>query len=464
MWKHWPIWSIKWKIFSWCFCLALAIVAFNYYYATKLVQRSAGKTTHELQGTFSRFQSFQKTVASGMSAAATVWADSPQLRAAFGNGNDEAAKPVLREVEQSLAQTIRPDFVVLVDKHGDVTAFGAIDAAAAHGMRVLVDLRQGLSVDDALLEHRNRAFLVGGEPVTRDGEVVGAVLLGLHLERVFADFKQQTDDDPKKQVELALVHNQRTTASAAHADDWDDLARATRAEARETVQEGDDKVSIVLLPDGPHDFFAATLNGYDGPTQGFIGSLYLLKNRVDRMGRIHNLIRDTLTVGAFALALAAIIAWAISWIVTRPIRQFIAATSDLAHGTGDLTKRLIVHQHAGSEMHQLADNLNQLFAKLQTLAGEVQGASFQVGASSAEISAASKQMLGGAKDQAARIESSTAAVTELSSSIQTVADNALQATRVAKEAGEKAEGGIAGMAKMRASFEDTAEKIRQLGE
>lgn len=461
---RWPIWSIKWKIFSWCFCLAIAIVGFNYWYATKLVRKSAGKTSHELQGFFNRYQSYEKTVASGMSTAASVWASSPQLRTAFASGNDAAAEPVIRDVQQSLGQTMHPDFIVLADKHGCEFAFGAVDPDSAHGMRALTDLRQGLSIENTLLEHRNRAYLIAGEPVKKDGAVVGGVLIGIHLERVFADFKQQTEDDPKKQVELALVHNQRTTASAAHWEDWDDIARATRPEARETISEGDDKASVLNLPDGQHDYFSATLNGYDGATQGYLGSLFLMKNRLDRAKKLANLIRDTLLVAAVALALAGIIAFAISMIVTRPIRQFIAATSDLSHGSGDLTKRLRVHGHAGSEMHELADNLNELFAKLQNLAGEVQGASFQVGASSAEISAASKQMLTGAKDQAARIESSTAAVTELSSSIQTVAENAMQATKVAEEAGARAEGGIAGMHKMRASFSDTAEKIHQLGE
>ena len=65
-----------------------------------------------------------------------------------------------------------------------------------------------------------------------------------------------------------------------------------------------------------------------------------------------------------------------------------------------------------------------------------------MGASSAEISAASKQMLGSAKDQAQKIESSTAAVTELSSSIQQVAENAIEATKVAKESGQLLEGGV----------------------
>ena len=456
--------SIKWKIFHWCFSLAIGILAFNYWYTNKLVQRSAGHVGSDLQGMFSRYQSYERAIAHGMSAATSVWASSPQLRGAFSAGNDEAAKPVLDQVEQSLAQTIHPDFVILVDRHGDATAAGAIDGSAARSMRAITDLRQGMSIDDSLLEYRGRAYLIAGEPVVRDGAVVGALLIGMHLERVFSDFKQQTDDDPKKQAELALVHNSRTTAASAHTDDWSDLARATRPEARQTAQEGDERVSVVNLPDGQHDFFSAQLNGYDGAAQGFIGSLFILKNRVERTQRIHGIIRDNLIVASVALALAAIIAFGISMIVTRPIRQFIDATADLGHGSGDVSRRLRVDAYAGREMHELAENLNQLFAKLQNLAGEVQGASFQVGASSAEISAASKQMLSGAKDQATRIESSTAAVTELSSSIQTVADNAMQAQRVAEEAGSKAEGGIAGMHQMRSSFVDTAEKIRQLGE
>jgi len=66
------------------------------------------------------------------------------------------------------------------------------------------------------------------------------------------------------------------------------------------------------------------------------------------------------------------------------------------------------------------------------LAARVQRAAFQVGASSAQISAASKQMLDGAQEQARKTESSTAAVTELSASIQQVAENATEATRVAR--------------------------------
>jgi methyl-accepting chemotaxis protein len=456
--------SIKWRIFLWCFALALAIVLFNFWYATQLVRKSTGHASHELQGFFDRYTSFQRSYAHYLSAGASVWATSPQLRAAFAKGDDEAARPLVASIQQSLGQSVRPSFIVLVDRHGDLMVSGDLDATAARSLRAVADVRQGVSLKNALLEHDGRAFLIAAEPVVAGNETVGGVLLGVHLELLFADFKQQTSDDPKKQVELALIHNQRTTASAAHSDDWDDLARATRIEARETVQDGDEKASIVNLRDGAHDFFQGQLNGYDGAAQGSLGNLFIMRNRVDRTRRIEELIRDALVATVFALGLAAIVAWAISVIVTRPLHKFIAATTDLGHGSGDLSKRLSVSKNAGAEMHELADNLNQLFAKLQTLASEVQGASFQVGASSAQISAASKQMLGGAKDQAARIESSTAAVTELSSSIQTVADNAMQANKVTKESGEQLAVGIRRLGETAQMIEETASKVQDLGQ
>ena len=223
---EWPKLSIKWKIFHWCFSLAIGILAFNYWYTNKLVQRSAGHAGNELQGAFTRYQAFERAIANGMAAATDVWGSSPQLKAALAAGNDEAAKPVLQQVEHSLAQTIHPDFIIVVDRHGDATATGTVEAAAARSMRAISDLRQGMSIDDAILEHHGRAYLIAGEPVTRDSEVVGALLIGVHLERIFADFKQGTDDDPKKQAELALI------AQLAHHRRLGALGRLGRSGAR----------------------------------------------------------------------------------------------------------------------------------------------------------------------------------------------------------------------------------------
>jgi methyl-accepting chemotaxis protein len=166
--------------------------------------------------------------------------------------------------------------------------------------------------------------------------------------------------------------------------------------------------------------------------------------------------------GPLAWLLAAGASYFVGARLTRPIVQFIDMTAEVAEGHGDLTRRFAADSR--DELGLLADNLNRLFDNLHHLAGEVQQASFQVGASSAEISAASKQMLDGAKDQAVKIEGSTAAVTELSASIQTVAQYATEATKVANASGDAAQQAIERMAQIRRTVDEAADKIRQLGE
>jgi len=71
---EWPKLSIKWKIFHWCFSLAIGILGFNYWYTTKLVQRSAGHAGNELQGVFTRYEAFERAIAHGILAATDAWA------------------------------------------------------------------------------------------------------------------------------------------------------------------------------------------------------------------------------------------------------------------------------------------------------------------------------------------------------------------------------------------------------
>jgi len=127
-----------------------------------------------------------------------------------------------------------------------------------------------------------------------------------------------------------------------------------------------------------------------------------------------------------------------------------------------LTRRL----DAGSkdELGRLARNLNNVFGHIHELAQKVQRAAFQVGASSAEISAASKQTLEGAREQARKTESSTAAVTELSASIQQVAHNAMEATRMARSSGDAVGRAIESMGQIRSTVDSAAQRIQELGE
>jgi methyl-accepting chemotaxis protein len=461
--------SLKWKVFGACFWLSIAIVAFNVVYTNRMVRRSTAHSAADLKATYHRYQSLQRQVASGLAAAVDVWADSARRGDAFQRGDRTQLLALVAQMEQMLAHTIRPDFVALATKDGTLvrTKDCPFDEAEWRSMRLFADLRQRMSIDNGILEHRRRAWLVAGEPVVANGEVVGAIVLGKALEKIFGEFKQQSEDDAQKQLEIALIHNQDVTASSAPRSDWEEIGRATRPEAREVVEEltdhGTDRVNVVALPNGRHDAFFAQVNGYDGGASGSIGQVVVLRSRHDRETRLRAMARDNLVLGAVAIGFSAIAAFLLSVWMTRPINAFIKATDDLAHGEGDLTKRLDVTSSV-TEMTRLGENLNAMFANLHRLASEVQTASFQVGASSAEISAASKQMLGGASDQAQRIESSTAAVTELSSSIQQVAENAMQATKVAQGESRKVGDGLQMITRLHGTVSETAAKIQALGE
>jgi methyl-accepting chemotaxis protein len=462
--KRWFQVSLKWKIFSGCVGLSFAILIFNFIYTNRMMHRSA-RVSFELQGVFTRYLAFQKAMSQGLAAGVDVWVGSPRLKESLARGSAES-RPMLALIEKSLEQTTDPDFAIVVDKNGEliVSSGCPIDANEGRAMRLFADLRQGMTVKNAVLEHKGRAYLVSGAPVTQDSQVLGALLIGVKLQRLFSDFKAQSEEDPKKQIDLALVRNAAVTAAAVPVEDWADIGRATRSESRETIFEGGQKINVIKLRDGRHDYFSAQLNGYEGVTSGSIGQLYVMRDRVDREMLLHGLLMDQLVVILVALGIATFVAFCLAVIITRPLNSFIAATKDLGHGEGDLTRRIEVSPHAATEMLTLAENLNAMFANLQKLASEVQSSSFQVGASSAEISAASKQMLGGAKDQAQKIESSTAAVTELSSSIQQVAENAMEATKVARESGQMLEGGMNQLQDTRRIIEETADKIQELGQ
>ncbi len=457
--------TVKWKIFIGTLVLALSIVVLDVVYTNRMLEQAASRQG-ELSATYGRYLRYQESISKGYAAAIDAWAISSQkLHDALVRGDDEAARPQIEAVEGALQEDLKPTFVVVVDKHGDPTfSPGApFTPDDVHSMRLFADLRHRGKVQDKLLNHNGRSYVVNGVPILDGGTNVGSIVIGKDLSTIFTDFKAQSDSDPRKQVELALVSNQSLCiASSAKVDDWDDIQRAALKSPRDTDRDGADRVEVLRWNDALHDFFAALQNGYDGALSGTVGTLYVMRNRADHAERMQKLIKDNLLVAAVAILFGALAAFAIAIGITRPLKKLIVATEEIAQGRGDLTKRISLH--SSDEIGDLAGNLNSVFENLHHLASGVQSASLSVGSSSAEISAASKQMLAGAKEQALKIESSTAAVTELSSSIQQVANNALQATKVAKESGDQVQTAIDGMARIRSTVEDAAEKIHELGE
>lgn len=290
--------------------------------------------------------------------------------------------------------------------------------------------------------------------------VVGGILVGVKLQRLFDEFADQSDDQVDTQIRPTLIDGTTILASAWPPDRRAELARAMQPEKYVRVTVGEDSREVIRLKDGDYDFWSEDgFEGYKAGDAGAVGRLVITRSRATLVDPASKLPWLEILVGIGA---SVVIALGMGILITRPIKQFVKQSRDLLDGDTDLTQRLVISSH--DETSDLAENINQVFARLHQLATGVQSAAFQVGASSAEISAASRQMLGGLKDQTLKIESSTTAVTELSASIQTVAGNAAQATEVAEKSSTAVTAAVQRMESIRAAVADAADKMRELGE
>jgi methyl-accepting chemotaxis protein len=297
-------------------------------------------------------------------------------------------------------------------------------------------------------------------PTRASEQVVGGILIGVRLERLFKEWSEQTDEDVVNRTRPTLVDGITVLATAWPVDGQrGDLGRAVQPDRHFQVRMGQDIRDVMKMGDELHDIYSEPYEGYKGLDNGVLGKLYMTRSRTMVANPADKLPWMEIVAG---IAASLVIASLLGLWVTRPIKQMMKQSRDLLAGETDLTQRITVD--SSDETASLADNINQVFARVHHLATEVQSAAFQVGASSAEISAASRQMLTGLKDQTLKIESSTTAVTELSASIQQVAGNAQQATSVAEQSSTAVTSAVMRMDQIRAAVDDAAGKMRDLGE
>ena len=468
--------SVRGKIMGAIIAVSTVVVGLGAWAAFDAMKE--GGEARSLSKDYRRFEASLLWAGAGDYAAARLVAQDPGLVAALENGDQAAAADAVKRLSDALAGSIAPDLVVVSDAAGSFFPAQGVDAlggAAWRGTRLFQDLREGKSIRSKLATIGSHAFRVAGAPIKKGegGAVVGTVLLGQKLDRFLSEFAENSgSQDPQKQQRMTLVSAGRVLASALPQKEWDDFERAAarvsgtgkQARTPEASRESDDDPTL-RVDDKVSDFWNENVTGYSGigdPQTTKLGTMFMQRTREKLEQDTQRATRQILFIFGIASFLALAVGYFIAVRITRPIRRYIAATEDLARGQGDLTRRLDVDTN--DEIGVLARNLNRVFAKIHSLAAAVQRSAFQVGASSGEISTVSKQMLDGAKQQASKISSSTAAVTELSSSIQQVAENAAAATRTAKQSGEAVTRAIQRLDQIRRTVEDAAARIATLGE
>ena len=482
--RAWRI-GMFWKFLAGCLLLAGLLLLGGY-----LVVRSETKMESRgdyLKKHFDRYLAYQDGLGRAVSSVADREANEPELRRALtpttgadGQVQVDVAGAARRmdAVFKVLSgdNALQPDFMLLFDRHGGLvwaSPESIVKAADLRELEAVARVRTGQAFFNKLLIHGGRAMQIAGVPVKHAAaeEVVGGIVVGVDVTRYMADFKEQSDDKEIMQYRMVLVHDGQVVASVFNQDLWPELGQQLAEQNWGYELEGNDKRPVIRLKGGDklkdgkrmapgdYDFTARDLEGFAGLESGKVAKMFLLRSRANLVGRGPKLPVKEIIIG---LALSVLVAFGLSWWITRPIKQFVRQSQNILEGETDLTQR--IQLGSADETQDLADNINDVFARLYRLASDVQQAAFQVGASSAEISAASKQMLGGLKDQTLKIEGSTAAVTELSASIQQVAANATEATRTAEKSNVAVTSAQARMEQIRTSVENAAEKMEELGE
>nr|WP_298116349.1 methyl-accepting chemotaxis protein [uncultured Pseudomonas sp.] len=231
------------------------------------------------------------------------------------------------------------------------------------------------------------------------------------------------------------------------------------AEAAIKSELSDPSISLILVTNGPKivagftkdntgevvpiSEIPADTSGYlneeifyeDGGDKKLVGQLLIqssdagLKEELDGL-----LLRSVLQTLLLDVAIIVILMLLLHSNVLRPLHHMNSALADLSKGEGDLTRRLAIKRM--DEVGSLAENTNQFVEKLQTIIREIKALSERVLLSSNTCQEHANQNSRSINSQQLELDQVATAITEMTSAVEEVAQNALSTSQVTDEASQ----------------------------
>lgn len=153
-------------------------------------------------------------------------------------------------------------------------------------------------------------------------------------------------------------------------------------------------------------------------------------------------------------------------VLQEAVFELLNEVSDVAEG--DLTVQANISE---GDIGTVASAFNFMIVQLRAIINDVQEATLQVSSSANEIQTTAEHLSIGSESQALQILDTSAAIDEMTVSIQQVSENAVLSAEIGKQARETAEEGavavkdtIESMGRIRTQVEDTTKRITRLGE
>ncbi len=144
------------------------------------------------------------------------------------------------------------------------------------------------------------------------------------------------------------------------------------------------------------------------------------------------IIKTTLVVALLALLGAAVCGWLLARTITRPIEKIIETMADIAEGDGDLTRRLDESQD--DEVGHLSREFNRFVSKIHRIINDVSTETSSLSSGSSAMLEVAAQSSQSTIQQQAETHRVAEAISQITESIQSVADHASSASQTSRDA------------------------------
>lgn len=256
----------------------------------------------------------------------------------------------------------------------------------------------------------------GVVPVDVDGRHWGSVEFGFSLGQSFFDqFKASTGTD----VALFLKRDGQLAPIASTFGDQHLLDKSTLALALS----GEQQLGLGMLNGSEHVVYANQITDFSGTP---IGVVEIVMNRDGYFAIVDQMIWKSLMAGAAFLLLAALIAVLITGSIVKPLNRMRQAMDNIASGNGDLTARL--DTKGNNELTEIATSFNNFVGKVEGVVLKMMISVSSVSRSGSELFDVTEHTIGVANQQSANTEEVAAAMNEMASTAQAVAENAVEAS------------------------------------
>ena len=155
------------------------------------------------------------------------------------------------------------------------------------------------------------------------------------------------------------------------------------------------------------------------------------------LGSYRRALGIVVVLGVAAIAVAVLLATAITRSITRPLAQAVGVLHRVA--SGDLA--LTVPRGRADETGQLLDAVREMVLRLGGTIGRVRSTATQLAVASEQVASAAQSVSQGASEQATSIEHTSATLEKSNESVRRSADSARLTASIAQEAAQHARGG-----------------------